>query len=103
MEQVTIKDLRQRFNILCADMGLDPTRYTIYSFRIGGATSLAQRGVDHRMIQIAGRWTSAYKLYVKMTPAMMAKHQKMFLSRKVTHPELVFMHENIPINLLVQA
>ena len=101
---VTIKDLRNRFNILCADMGLDPTRYTIYSFRIGGATSLAQRGVDHRMIQIAGRWTSdAYKLYVKMTPAMMAKHQTNFVSRKVTHPELVFMHENIPTNLLVQA
>ena len=101
---VTIKDLRHRFNILCVDMGLDPTRYTIYSFRIEGATSLAQRGIDHRMIQIAGRWTSdAYKLYVKMTPAMMAQQQKSFLSRKVTQSELVFMHENIPTNLLVQA
>ena len=54
---VTIKDLRHRFNILCADMGLDPTRYTIYSFRIGGATSLAQRCVDHRMIQIAAQYS----------------------------------------------
>ena len=101
---VTIKDIQNRFDILCADMGLDRNRYTIYSFRIGGATSLARRGVDHRMIQIAGRWTSdAYKLYVKMTPKMMAKHQATFLKLDVKHPELVFMYENVPQELLVQA
>ena len=63
---VTVKDMQKRFDILCDDMGLDKDKFTIYSFRIGGATSLARRGVDHRMIQMAGRWTSdAYKLYIK--------------------------------------
>ena len=100
----TIQDIKKRFNILGAEMKLDPTRYTIYSLRIGGATSLARRGVDHRMIQIAGRWTSdAYKLYIKMTPKMMAVHQRKFLQLEVKHPELVFMHEHIPQELLVQA
>ena len=100
----TIQDIRKRFDILCADMQLDPARYTIYSLRIGGAKSLARRGVDHRMIQIAGRWTSdSYKLYIKMTPEMMAVHQSKFLKLDVKHPELVFMYEHIPQELLVQA
>ena len=100
----TIQDIKKRFNILCAEMKLDPSRYTIYSMRIGGATSLARRGVDHRMIQMAGRWTSdAYKLYIKMTPEMMVIHQRKFLQLDVKHPELVFMHENIPTALLIQA
>ena len=100
----TIQDIKKRFNILCAEMKLDPSRYTIYSLRIGGATSLARRGVDHRMIQMAGRWTSdAYKLYIKMTPKMMAIHQSKFLKLDIKHPELVFMHENIPPELLIQA
>ena len=100
----TIQDIKKRFNMLCAEMKLDPSRYTIYSTRIGGATSLARLGVDHRMIQMAGRWTSdAYKLYIKMTLKMMAKHQSKFLQLEVKHPELVFMHENIPPELLIQA
>ena len=101
----TIQDIKKRFNILCAEMKLvGPSRYTIYSMRIGGATSLARRGVDHRMIQMARRWTSdAYKLYIKMTPKMMAIHQSKFLKLDIKHPELVFMHENIPPELLIQT
>ena len=62
---VTVADMRNRFNILCKQMKLDMKKYTVYSFRIGGATSMARRGVGHKEIQIAGRWTSdAYKLYI---------------------------------------
>ena len=101
---VTSGDIRKRWDILCAKMGLDTKIYTIYSFRIGGATSLARRGVDHRIIQIAGRWTSdAYALYIRMTSDTMAKHQHTFLNADVTHPDLIFAHENIPQNLLVKA
>ena len=101
---VTIKDMKKRFNILAKDMQLDLSKYNLYSFRIGGATSMARRGIDHRMIQVAGRWRSqAYALYIRMTPSMMARNQSAFLEMEVTNPELVFLHENIPNNMLVQA
>ena len=101
---VTTADIKKRWDILCARMGLNRKTHTIYSFRIGGATSLARRGVDHRIIQIAGRWTSdAYALYIRMTSNTMAQHQSTFLKAEVTNPDLVFAHENIPPNLLVRA
>ena len=100
----TIKDVQQRLNILIAAMKLDPLKYTIYSFRIGGATSLARRGVDHRMIQIAGRWRSeAYALYIRMTIKSMAVNQAHFLQADVVNRDVVFLHQNIPPNLLVKA
>ena len=100
----TTYNVKQRFTQLIHDMKLDMTRYTVYSFRIGGATSLARRGVDHRMIQIAGRWRSdAYALYIRMTIKSMAVNQAEFLQRDVTNRELVFLHQNIPPNLLVRA
>ena len=100
----TTFDVKKRFTKLLADMRLDMSRYTVYSFRIGGATSLARRGVDHRMIQIAGRWRSdAYALYIRMSIKSMATNQADFLQRKITHRELVFLHQNIPPNLLVRA
>ena len=61
----TRADLNTRFKTLIREMGLDTNRYTLYSFRIGGATSLARRGVDHKVIQMLGRWKSdAYQLYI---------------------------------------
>ena len=101
---VTKADMLNRFNKLKQDMNLDMHTYTIYSFRIGGATSLARRGIDHRIIQIAGRWRSdAYALYIRMTPKMLATNQAEFLQRDVTHREMVFLHQNVPQNLLVRA
>ena len=101
---VTTQDMSKRFEKLKRDMKLDMQNYTIYSFRIGGATSLARRGVDHRIIQIAGRWRSdAYALYIRMTPKMMATNQAEFLQRDVIHREMVFLHQNVPPNLLVRA
>ena len=101
---VTTNDLKERLTEVIGHLQLDMQRYTVYSFRIGGATSLARRGVDHRMIQIAGRWRSdAYRLYIRMSIKSMAVNQAEFLRRDVTHRDLVFLHQNIPPNLLVRA
>ena len=66
---VTVADIKERMEYLIIQMGLQSACYTTYSFRIGGASSLARRGIDHRAIQIAGRWRSkAYALYIRLTP-----------------------------------
>ena len=96
--------MKKRMEYLIVQMGLQSAYYTTYSFRIGGASSLARRGIDHRAIQIAGRWRSqAYALYIRLTPQQMAKTQSDILNMDVTHPNLVFLHQNVPQNLLVQA
>jgi hypothetical protein len=50
---------------LLGSMGHDSSMYHGHSFRRGGATSLANRGVPDSVIQILGRWLSdCYKLYI---------------------------------------
>ena len=101
---VTVKDVKNRLTKLCNDMGLDPSKYTIYSFRIGGATSLARRGVDHRQIQIAGRWRSeAYGIYIRMSIKSMATNQADYLKRDILNREVVFLHQNMDPNMAVRA
>ena len=52
-----------------ATAGIDPTRYSGHSFRIGAATSAALAGMPDHTIKMLGRWeSSAYALYVR-TPA----------------------------------
>ena len=100
----TVKDVKTRITKLTNDMGLDTDRYTVYSFRIGGATSLARRGVDHRKIQIAGRWRSdAYALYIRMSIKSMAIEQAENLTKEIEDRDVVFLHQNIEPNLLVRA
>ena len=49
--------------------GVDVTRYTGHSFRIGAATAAAQAGLLDSMIQTLGRWrSSAFQRYIR-TPA----------------------------------
>ena len=46
--------------------GQHPANYATHSMRAGGATTLAAAGLDHRLIQIAGRWRSdTYKTYIR--------------------------------------
>lgn len=48
-----------------SSLGLDASLYSGHSFRRGGATSLAERGVDHSLIKAMGRWKSdAYMRYI---------------------------------------
>ena len=58
---------------------------------------MARRGVDHRVIQIAGRWkTDCYRVYTRLTPAMVAQRQQYFLSRPITDTSIIFDEDQIP-------
>ncbi len=49
-----------------AASGIDPSRYSGHSFRIGAATTAALVGLPDHTIKMLGRWeSSAYQLYVR--------------------------------------
>ena len=94
--------MKKRFKQLIQQMGLSIKDPKLYPLRIGGATSMARRGVDHRVIQIAGRWKSdCYRIYIRMTPKMIAQRQKYFLSLPITNESIIFDEDKIPQQLLL--
>ena len=47
-------------------VGVNNTQYASHSFRIGAATTVAQRGIPESLIKTLGRWeNSAYLLYIR--------------------------------------
>ena len=51
-----------------SSLGLDSSLYHGHSFRRGGATSLADAGIDHDIIKTMGRWKSdCYQIYIQTT------------------------------------
>ena len=47
-------------------VGIDPSRFSGHSFRIGAATTAAQVGIEDATIKMLGRWESAaYQCYVR--------------------------------------
>ena len=49
---------------LC-EVGIDPSRYSGHSFRIGAATTAAQAGIEDATVKMLGRWElAAYQRYI---------------------------------------
>ena len=55
------------------EVGVQHCNYNGHSFRIGAATTAAQKGLEDSLIQTLGRWKSAvYKLYIKLPHSQLA-------------------------------
>ena len=60
-------------DLLCNLIQLPRKRVSPHSFRIGGATSLINRGIPDVVVQLLGRWNSdAYKSYVRLDKEFLA-------------------------------
>ena len=76
---------RQRLvEALClalARSGIDDSKYSGHSFRIGAATTAASKGVENCIIKTLGRWTSlAYLEYVKIPRVQIAEYSRVLVS-----------------------
>ena len=61
-------------DLLCKVVELPRNRVSPHSLRIGGATSLINRGVPDVVVQLLGRWNSdAYKSYVRLDKEFLAQ------------------------------
>ena len=55
-------------------LGLEMSRYSSHSLRIGGASVLAAAGLPDYMIQLIGRWKSlAFLTYIRSNLAMFSR------------------------------
>ena len=60
------EDLNMYITALTKRAGLDDTKFSGHSFRIGGAMDMANKGFSDREIQSAGRWKSmSFKRYTR--------------------------------------
>ena len=77
-------------------IGLDTTHFSLYSFRIGGATMYAKRGFNSYDIQILGRWQSAaYKTYIRKSEEEIANMSTRMINTPISKPNAVFLFQNI--------
>ena len=61
--------------------GIDSSKYSGHSFRIGAATTAAARGIEDCVIKTLGRWESvAYLQYVKLPRSQLAGYSNVLVS-----------------------
>jgi site-specific recombinase XerD len=73
---VTTKQCQARLRKLCVAVGISLARYSGMSTRRGGALSLAEAGVEDRIIQEMGRWKSnTFRVYIELSDAMRLEAQ----------------------------
>ena len=64
----------QKFRAALTNIGLEASQYAGHSFRIGAATTAAEKGIEDSLIKAMGRWKSqAYLTYIKTAPDTLAK------------------------------
>ena len=62
--------------------GIDSSKYSGHSFRIGAATMAAARGIEDCIIKMLGRWESvAYLQYVKIPRSQLAGYSNILVSQ----------------------
>ncbi len=75
--QCLVLHLRQALK----SVGVDQSRYSGHSFRIGAATTAASVGVEDSAIQMLGRWKStAYLSYIQTPEQQLAEYSARPLS-----------------------
>ena len=64
---VTREDLVVRLRYVLKEAGIDCSRYSSHSFRIGAAKTAAARGISDSTIQTLGRWASdSFARYIRI-------------------------------------
>ena len=78
---LTRQRLIEALRFALAQTGVDDSKYSGHSFRIGAATTAASRGFEDCIIKTLGRWSSlAYLEYVKIPRVQLAEYSRALVS-----------------------
>ena len=78
---LTRQRLVEALRLALARSGIDDSKYSGHSFRIGAATTAASKGVEDCIIKTLGRWSSlAYLEYVKIPRVQLAEYSRALVS-----------------------